>query len=549
MSKYLAFYRNAVRAALNDNDEEDLLWSDDELEQHILHAVRDISMLSPAEKKVALGMTASSKIVDISSLDDLIHVDRVEYKPEQTPPTFRNFTEVWDNKLTIDTGLTPAATATGTLTGTVTFTRGSTAISAAGGAFSSELATGNFIKKSDGVQYYRVSSITDDDNLVLEWASQDTGADTVSTTIYSTGDPVYIYYAAMHDLDSDSSTIPDRLSQTVIDGAVAYTARAFCAGGMEKIQDAVDKFTDVETAITATTARIAQAVLDIDAGRTVLAASIASADDEIEFATTGATAPLTLAATAIGEANTAISAGESIANINAIIDTAGTNIALAITDIGTARDSWVGSESTAAGAAIDKMLTEIDLAIGDLVTGRTFINTVNKGANVPGEYANSARAELSTALGWLNQAKGFLMEDTPHDRYIRQAQAEINAGIANLQQARTFLALDQPVGEKLQVATTHMNSANARFQMARTFMAEAQAASLEYTRLASAELSTSNIYFNKAKTYMAEVNAKLSVVSSYNSFQSWANAQYAMYQEALKTKTQRKMRVRYTYPS
>ena len=363
------------------------------------------------------------------------------------------------------------------------------------------------------------------------------------------GDSVYIYYAAMHDLDSDSSTIPDRLSQTVIDGAVAYTARAFCAGGMEKIQDAVDKFTDVETAITATTARIAQAVLDIDAGRTVVAASIASADDEIEFVTTGATAPLTLAATAIGEANTAISAGESIANINAIIDTAGTNIALAITDIGTARDSWVGSESTAAGAAIDKMLTEIDLAIGDLVTGRTFINTVNKGANVPGEYANSARAELSTALGWLNQAKGFLMEDTPHDRYIRQAQAEINAGVANLQQARTFLALDQPVGEKLQVATTHMNSANARFQMARTFLAEAQAASLEYTRLASAELSTSNIYFNKAKTYMAEVNAKLSVVSSYNSFQSWANAQYAMYQEALKTKTQRKMRVRYTYPS
>ena len=482
MSKYLAFYRNAVRAALNDNDEEDLLWTDDELEQHILHAVRDISMLSPAEKKVALGMTASSKIVDISSLDDLIHVDRVEYKPEQTPPTFRNFTEVWDNKLTIDTGLTPAATATGTLTGTVTFTRGSTAVSAAGGAFSSELEAGNFIKKSDGVQYYRVSSITDNDNLVLEWASQDTGADTVSTTIYSTGDPVYIYYAAMHDLDSDSSTIPDRLSQTVIDGAVAYTARAFCAGGMEKIQDAVDKVTDVETAITATTARIAQAVLDIDAGRTVLAASIASADDEIEFATTGATAPLTLAATAIGEANTAISAGESIANINAIIDTAGTNIALAITDIGTARDSWVGSESTAAGAAIDKMLTEIDLAIGDLVTGRTFINTVNKGANVPGEYANSARAELSTALGWLNQAKGFLMEDTPHDRYIRQAQAEINAGVANLQQARTFLALDQPVGEKLQVATTHMNSANARFQMARTFMAEAQAASLEYTR-------------------------------------------------------------------
>ena len=549
MSNYLAFYRNAVRAALNDNDEEDLLWTDDEIEQHILHAVRDISMMSPAEKKVALGMTASSKVVDISSLDDLINVDRVEYKPEQTPPTFRNYTEVFANKLTIDTGLTPAATATGTLTGTVTFTRGNKAVSAAGGAFSSELATGNFIKKSDGVQYYRISSITDDDNLVLEWASQDTGADTASATIYSTGDPVYIYYAAMHDLDSDSSTIPDRLSQTVVDGAVAYTARAFCAGGMEKIQDAVDKFTDVETSLTATTARITKAVEDIAAGRLVLVASIASADDEIEFATTGITAPLTLAATAIGEANTAISAGESIANINALVDTAGTNIALAISDIGTARTSWVGSESTSVGTAIDNMTDQIGLSVTDLVSGRAYINTVNKGANVPGEYVNSARVELSTALGYLNQARGFLMEDTPHDRYMRQAQIEVNAGIAGLQAARTMLALDQPVGEKLQVATTHMNSANARFQMARTFMAEAQTASLEYTRLASTELSTSNIYFNKAKTYMAEVNAKLNVVSSYNSFQSWANAQYAMYQEALKTKTQRKMRVRYTYPS
>lgn len=80
------------------------------------------------------------------------------------------------------------ANASGTLTGTWTFTNASTAVSAASdGNAVAELAVGDYIQPGDNTaEWYRISTITDDDNLVLTYAwNQATVTDTVGTTRYS----------------------------------------------------------------------------------------------------------------------------------------------------------------------------------------------------------------------------------------------------------------------------------------------------------------------------------------------------------------------------
>lgn len=142
-SRYLAYYRNAVREVLQD-EAATVRWTDPEIDSAIDQAVREVSRFIPQEKKATLDTVASSKDVDISSLTDRIYIDRVEYKVDQTIPQNRNAIE-WGDTLTMDIDFYPSA---------------------------------------------------DDED-------------------------VYVYYGASHALTTESSTIPERLEQLVIDGAVA----------------------------------------------------------------------------------------------------------------------------------------------------------------------------------------------------------------------------------------------------------------------------------------------------------------------------------------
>lgn len=57
----------------------------------------------------------------------------------------------------------------GALTGTLTFTNGSVAVTGSGTAFTTELAVGDYIKPTTTDEWYRVQTITDDENLTLDW--------------------------------------------------------------------------------------------------------------------------------------------------------------------------------------------------------------------------------------------------------------------------------------------------------------------------------------------------------------------------------------------
>jgi len=79
--------------------------------------------------------------------------------------------------------------ATGNLTGTWTFTKDSTTVSGSGGAATSELAAGDYVRVSNGSEWYKVTSVTDDNNFEITPAFQQaTVTDATDSTKYNNYD-------------------------------------------------------------------------------------------------------------------------------------------------------------------------------------------------------------------------------------------------------------------------------------------------------------------------------------------------------------------------
>ncbi len=81
-------------------------WSDDELTRHIDRAVKELSERVPLPAMALLPTTADSREVDISSLEDRIMVQAVEYPVDEFPIRYQRFS-VWGDTLTVITGDAP----------------------------------------------------------------------------------------------------------------------------------------------------------------------------------------------------------------------------------------------------------------------------------------------------------------------------------------------------------------------------------------------------------------------------------------------------------
>jgi hypothetical protein len=95
----LSTMRDLVRRDLKDEDEDNYRWTDDELDRAIARAVIELSKHVPREMKDEIATVAGSAEVDISTLEDRIAVDRVEFLVGSTPRTFQRF-EVYGDTLT-----------------------------------------------------------------------------------------------------------------------------------------------------------------------------------------------------------------------------------------------------------------------------------------------------------------------------------------------------------------------------------------------------------------------------------------------------------------
>jgi hypothetical protein len=92
--------RSIVRRDLKDEDAQNYRWSDDELDRHIAHAVKELSEAVPLPAKATLPTTSGSRVIDISSLTDRVMVEAVEYPVGKFPPAYQRFA-LWGHALTL----------------------------------------------------------------------------------------------------------------------------------------------------------------------------------------------------------------------------------------------------------------------------------------------------------------------------------------------------------------------------------------------------------------------------------------------------------------
>ncbi|MDD4924156.1 MAG: hypothetical protein PHF74_04900 [Dehalococcoidales bacterium] len=92
--------RTLVRRDLRDEDANNYRWNDDEINRHILHAVKDVSEAIPLQQTVIIPTTGGSRELDISGIADRIAIRAVEYPVNRFPKHYHRFS-LWENTLTL----------------------------------------------------------------------------------------------------------------------------------------------------------------------------------------------------------------------------------------------------------------------------------------------------------------------------------------------------------------------------------------------------------------------------------------------------------------
>lgn len=98
--------RTIVRRELRDEDANNYRWTNDELDRHIAHAVRDFSEAIPLEQKATKATTAGSRELDIASITDRVMVEAVEYPVGKFPKQYQRFS-LWGDTLNLLSGEVP----------------------------------------------------------------------------------------------------------------------------------------------------------------------------------------------------------------------------------------------------------------------------------------------------------------------------------------------------------------------------------------------------------------------------------------------------------
>jgi hypothetical protein len=98
--------RGIVRRDLHDEDANNYRWTNDELDRHITHAVKDYSEAIPYEQKAVKATTIGSREIDIASLNDRVMVEAVEYPIGKFPRRYQRFA-LWGDIITFLSDETP----------------------------------------------------------------------------------------------------------------------------------------------------------------------------------------------------------------------------------------------------------------------------------------------------------------------------------------------------------------------------------------------------------------------------------------------------------
>lgn len=108
-AKLLSGIRAIVRQMLSDElkgSDVAYKWTDDELDVYISDCLIEMAKYKAYEVKETVETTASSRELDVSTIDDLLEVKEVEYPVDKQPRRFRQFTR-WGDILRMELDSTP----------------------------------------------------------------------------------------------------------------------------------------------------------------------------------------------------------------------------------------------------------------------------------------------------------------------------------------------------------------------------------------------------------------------------------------------------------
>ena len=111
MAKMLSGIRAVVRQMLTDelaSFDTDYAWTDDELDLYISDCLTEIAEYRPHRAKETLTTTANSRELDLSVIDGLIEVKKVEYPVDAQPRSLSKFS-VWGDILRMALPSAPGA--------------------------------------------------------------------------------------------------------------------------------------------------------------------------------------------------------------------------------------------------------------------------------------------------------------------------------------------------------------------------------------------------------------------------------------------------------
>jgi len=92
--------RTIVRRDLRDEDASNYRWTNNKIERHIAHAVKDLSEAIPYEQKATKATTSGSREINISTITNRIMLQTVEYPVDKFPKQYQRFS-LWGDTLTI----------------------------------------------------------------------------------------------------------------------------------------------------------------------------------------------------------------------------------------------------------------------------------------------------------------------------------------------------------------------------------------------------------------------------------------------------------------
>lgn len=96
----LSGMRTIVRRDLHDEDSGAYRWTNDEINRHIAHAVKDLSEAAPKEDKATKATTSGSRVLDIATITNRVMVEAVEYPINKSPRRYQRFS-LWGDALTL----------------------------------------------------------------------------------------------------------------------------------------------------------------------------------------------------------------------------------------------------------------------------------------------------------------------------------------------------------------------------------------------------------------------------------------------------------------